>query len=60
MLLTETLNENFNIISGLKKRVKENGIVCWSIRVSRKSVNKLRDTVVPFMLFEMLYKLNIK
>lgn len=60
ILLIETLKKNFNIISGINKRKRENGIICWRIRISKLSVNKLRDIIIPFMIPEMLYKLNIK
>jgi hypothetical protein len=34
--------------------------LCWRIRIVGSSVARLREIVVPYMIPEMLYKLNIK
>lgn len=60
ILLIDTLNCNFGIISKKVKRLPKSGVICWRIRIDPKSVDKLRETVTPFMIPDILYKLNIK
>jgi len=57
-LLANVITENFNVIAKVNKRTSNNGNKCWRIRISELSIQKLRDTVIPYMIPEMLYKLN--
>lgn len=59
-LLIKTLDSNFNLKAKLAKRIKENGKVCWIIKFKSASIEKIREIVVPYIIPEILYKLNIK
>jgi len=58
-LLANTIINNFGNIAKLKQRKRENGVICWRIRISTRRAKILRDIIVPYMILEMLYKLNI-
>lgn len=59
-LLINALINNFDIKSVIKKRIRDNGILCWRIQIEKFDIEKLRNIVIPFMIPDMLYKLNIK
>ena len=56
----EALNSNFSLKAKTVKRIKENGEICWRIRFKSSSLEKIREIVIPYIIPEMLYKLNIK
>jgi ubiquinol-cytochrome c reductase cytochrome b subunit len=60
-LLIKVLDEKFDLLSTVKRRIKLNKEVCWRIRFSSKSENitKLRLLVKPYIIPSMYYKLNI-
>jgi hypothetical protein len=70
-LLANVITNNFGIIAKINKRISSprpsmdpntipvKGKLCWRIRISSNSVARLRDIVVPYMIPEMLYKLNV-
>jgi hypothetical protein len=58
-LWTNAISENFNIAAKVINRISNKGNKCWRIRIPASSVHKLRDIVIPYMITEMLYKLNI-
>lgn len=71
-LLANVITNNFGIITKVNKRISSprpnkdpevnpvKGKLCWRIRIVPGSVARLRVIVVPYMIPEMLYKLNIK
>jgi len=71
-LLANVITKNFGIIASIDKRISSprpnkdpniipvKGKLCWRIRIVGSSVARLREIVVPYMIPEMLYKLNIK
>ena len=71
-LLANVITKNFGIITKVVKRIScprpnkdpnvipVKGKLCWRIRIIGSSVVRLREIVVPYMIPEMLYKLNIK
>ena len=59
VLLADTITENFNLIVKVIKRTSDNGNKRWRLRFSQRSIEKLREIVVPYFIPEMLYKLNL-
>lgn len=58
-LLADIITQNFNIIAKVIKRTSDNGNICWRIRIRKSSMEKLTNFILPYMIPEMLYKLNI-
>jgi hypothetical protein len=58
-MLIDILNKNFGLKASINKRTSDNNNVCWRIRISRSSMDKLIALVSPFFVPEMLYKLGI-
>lgn len=59
LMLIDILNKNFGLKASINKRTSDNNNVCWRIRISRSSMDKLIALVSPFFIPEMLYKLGI-
>ena len=59
-LLCKSIYINFDIEAIPVKRIKSNGAICWRIKIPSDNIQKLRYIVKPYMISEMLYKLNIK
>lgn len=59
LILIGVLDKKFGIKAYINKRTKGNGDVCWRIRVSKHSMDKLRLLVAPYFIPEMVYKLGI-
>jgi LAGLIDADG DNA endonuclease family/Proton-conducting membrane transporter len=57
--LIRVLQNNFNLKATIKIRINSVGLSCFRIRFSSKSLNRLKELVVPYFIPEMLYKLNI-
>ncbi len=60
--LIELCNAKFRLIATLKRRIKENGDVCYRVRFSGQKDNLLRSRflVEKHMYQDFLYKLNIR
>ena len=56
--LIEVLNNNFSIKAGIKKRTNKSNVV-WRINISRSSLSKVKELVLPYIITEMQYKLGI-
>jgi len=59
-LLANVINENFNIAAKISNRISSSGMKCWRIRIGASSTQKLRDIIIPYMIPEMLYKINVE
>lgn len=59
LILIDVLDKKFGIKANLNKRTKDNGGVCWRIRISKHSMDKLISLVAPYFIPEMVYKLGI-
>lgn len=58
--LIEVLDNNFGLKSTKKKRISSKGNLMWRIYISKLSMKKLKELVIPYFIPDMLYKLNIK
>jgi len=59
-LLIKVIHKNFGLVATKARRKRESEVICWRIRFPASEIFKLREIVVPHMIPEMLYKLNIK
>ncbi len=59
LILLDVLNKKFDIKATINKRTKDNGNICWRIRISKSSMDKLKSLVTPYFIPEMFYKLGI-
>ena len=57
--LIEILNRKFGLKASIRKRIKENKEICYRIAINRKSVQRLRATVLPYMIDSMIYKIGL-
>ena len=56
--LINVLNHKFSLKATIRKR-SNNNVTMWRIYISKTSLERLKEMVIPFFIPEMLYKLGI-
>lgn len=58
-LLIKVLYANFGLLATKSIRKRESRVICWRIRMPTSETFKLQNIVAPYMIPEMLYKINM-
>lgn len=59
VLTLKVLYHIFGLKATMNKRTNPSNSVVWTIRISRKSMGLLKSLVIPYLIPEMLYKLDV-